>query len=178
MVVDVLSRRHTLLAMLEARLFSFEYIKDLYLVNDDFREAYDLCVNLVNESFYRHDGFLFKEKRLHVPKSSIRELLVKEVREDDLMSHFRELKTYDIFHELFYWPHKRRDLHHICDNGFFLVFLNSYQVTKANYSIVNPSKMLSNLRCKVLTLLDTARVALGRDKAEMISAETIQLGLS
>ncbi|RDX68117.1 hypothetical protein CR513_52936, partial [Mucuna pruriens] len=45
---------------------------NLYLMDDDFKEACELCVNLANESFYKDYRLLFKEKKLCVPKSSIR----------------------------------------------------------------------------------------------------------
>ncbi|RDX82927.1 hypothetical protein CR513_36224, partial [Mucuna pruriens] len=111
----MLSKRHVLLTMLEAKLLGFECIKELYLVGDDFKEVYELCANSANRDFYRHDGFLFKEKRLCVPKSFIRELLVKEAHESDLLGHFGENNTYYILQELFFWPHMKMDLHHICD---------------------------------------------------------------
>ena len=59
--------------------------------------------------------FLVKDKRLCVPKSSIREVLVKEAHEGGLMGHFGVQKTYDILHEHFYWPHMKSDVHSLCD---------------------------------------------------------------
>jgi len=38
--------------------------------------------------YFRHKDLLFKEKRLCVPKCSIRDLLVNEAHEDDLMVAF------------------------------------------------------------------------------------------
>ncbi|RDY13741.1 hypothetical protein CR513_01297, partial [Mucuna pruriens] len=85
-LVDALSRRHTLLAMLETKLMGFKSLKDLYMDDNDFK--YDHCVVLANGGFFRHEDFLFKEKKLYVPKSSIRELLVKEACEGGLMGPF------------------------------------------------------------------------------------------
>ncbi|RDY02634.1 grrA, partial [Mucuna pruriens] len=93
LVAHVLSRRHFLLAMLETKLLGFEHIKELYLENEYFKETYELCANATNRSFYRHDGFLFKDKSLCVSKSSIKELLMKETHEGGLMGHFGEYKT-------------------------------------------------------------------------------------
>ncbi|RDX71356.1 hypothetical protein CR513_49313, partial [Mucuna pruriens] len=59
----------------------FVSLKDLYVNDDDF-------------------SFLFKEKRLYVPKSLIRELLVKEAHEGGLMGHFGVQKT---------------NVHHMCE---------------------------------------------------------------
>ncbi|RDX97164.1 hypothetical protein CR513_20093, partial [Mucuna pruriens] len=55
------------------------------------------------------------DKRLHVLKSSIRGLLVNETHEGRLMGHFREHKTFEILSKHFYWPHMRRDMHHISE---------------------------------------------------------------
>ncbi|RDX84533.1 hypothetical protein CR513_34408, partial [Mucuna pruriens] len=85
----------------------------LYLVDDDFKKTYELCDNFANGGFLRHDALLFKEKRLCVSKSCIRELLVKEAYGDGLISHFGENKTYETLHYHFYWPHMKSDMHHI-----------------------------------------------------------------
>ncbi|RDX96857.1 Tf2-6, partial [Mucuna pruriens] len=95
--------RHTLLAMLETKLLGFESLKDLYGGgNNYFKKAYELCANSANGG-----------KRLCVPRSSIKELLVREAHEDGLMSDFGECKTYETFHAHFYWPYMRRDVHHM-----------------------------------------------------------------
>ncbi|RDX96487.1 Retrovirus-related Pol polyprotein from transposon 17.6, partial [Mucuna pruriens] len=89
-VDDALCRRYTLLAMLKTKMLGFESLKDLYMGDDDFKEAYELCANSANGGFFRHEGFLFKENRLCVLRSSIREFLVREVHEGGLMGHFGE----------------------------------------------------------------------------------------
>ncbi|RDY01437.1 Retrovirus-related Pol polyprotein, partial [Mucuna pruriens] len=38
---------------------------------------------------------------------------MNETHEGALMGHFREFKTFRILHEHFYWPHMKRDVHHI-----------------------------------------------------------------
>ncbi|RDY13394.1 Retrovirus-related Pol polyprotein, partial [Mucuna pruriens] len=88
-VANIVSRRHTLLAMLETKLLGFESFKNLYVTDANFREACDCCTILANGGFFRHEGFLFKERCLFMPKSSIQELLVKETREEGLMRHLR-----------------------------------------------------------------------------------------
>ncbi|RDX77568.1 Tf2-9, partial [Mucuna pruriens] len=95
-IADTLSRRHTLFAMLEIKLLGFESLKDLYVSGDDFKKAYNSSskmlyhANSVNRGFFRHEGFLFKKKRLCVPRSSIRELLVREAHKGGMMGHFGE----------------------------------------------------------------------------------------
>ncbi|RDX93392.1 hypothetical protein CR513_24358, partial [Mucuna pruriens] len=66
-------------------------LRILYVKDDEFKEAFELYANSVNGGFFRHEGFLFKEKRLCVSRI-IRELLVKEAYEGDLMGHFGYIK--------------------------------------------------------------------------------------
>ncbi|RDX75219.1 Retrovirus-related Pol polyprotein, partial [Mucuna pruriens] len=47
------------------------YIKELYVNVDDFGNVFALCVNSAYGGYFRHEGFLFMEKRLCVPKGSI-----------------------------------------------------------------------------------------------------------
>ncbi|RDX65670.1 hypothetical protein CR513_55655, partial [Mucuna pruriens] len=89
--------------MFETKFFGFKCIKELYLKDDDLKEINELCANSALE-----------EKRLCVPISSIRELLVKKANKDGLIGHFGELTTFGTMSEHFYWPHMRMDLHHIC----------------------------------------------------------------
>jgi hypothetical protein len=65
--------------------------------------------------FYRLDGYLFKENRLYVPLSSMRELLVREAHGGGLMGHFGVVKTLDVLHKHFYWPKMKKDVQRICD---------------------------------------------------------------
>ncbi|RDX71160.1 Retrovirus-related Pol polyprotein from transposon 17.6, partial [Mucuna pruriens] len=106
---DVLSRRHVSLAML----------KTSCLEDDDFKDTCELCVNSAKGGFFRHEGFLFKDKRFCIPRSSIRELLVRAAYEGGLMGHFGELNTFKTLNEHFYWPHMRRD---VLSNKRFIPF--------------------------------------------------------
>ena len=77
-VVDALSCRYVLLSTLDSRFLGFEHIKELYKDDNDFANVYNACKTLAFEKFYRLDRYLFKESRLCVPLSSMRELLVSE----------------------------------------------------------------------------------------------------
>ena len=77
-VADALSRRYVLLSTLDVRFLGFEHIKELYKDDSDFANVYNACETSAFEKFYRLDGYLFKESRLCVPLSSMRELLVRE----------------------------------------------------------------------------------------------------
>ena len=114
-VADALSRRYTLLASLDAKLLGFEYIKELYENDNDFGSVYHVYGNISFKKFYKHDDYLFKEKRLCVPDCSIRELLIREAYERGLMGHFGIAKTLDVLHDHFYWPNMKKDVAKICD---------------------------------------------------------------
>ena len=113
-VADALSRRYTLLSVLSSKLLGFEYIKNLYVGDVDFGNVYVACEQGAFNSFYRHEGYLFKGNKLCVPRCSMRELLVLESHCGGLMGHFGVSKTYDILFEHFYWPSMRKDVGKLC----------------------------------------------------------------
>ncbi|KAH9744213.1 Endonuclease [Citrus sinensis] len=109
-VADALSRRYALISTLNAKLLGFEYIKELYVNNHDFANVFNACEKVGFGKFYRHDGLLFRENKLCVPHSSLRELLVREAHGGGLMGHFGIAKTLDVLKEHFFWPHMKRDV--------------------------------------------------------------------
>ncbi|RDY09798.1 hypothetical protein CR513_05792, partial [Mucuna pruriens] len=112
-IVNVLSRRHTLIAILETKMLGHDCIRELYKKEIDFIEPFSMCIHAALHYYYRHDGFLFKGERLCVPISCIRQLLVKELHEGGLMGHFEEHKTFDVLNEHFFWSHMRKDVHNV-----------------------------------------------------------------
>ncbi|RDY11662.1 hypothetical protein CR513_03652, partial [Mucuna pruriens] len=56
-VADVLSQRHMLIAMMEAKLPGFKSHNDLYMDDNDFKEAYDHCDVSANEGFFKPEDF-------------------------------------------------------------------------------------------------------------------------
>jgi len=48
------------------------------------------------------EGFLFKENKLCIPKSPLRDLIIKEAHEGALVGHFGINKTLEILKEYFY----------------------------------------------------------------------------
>jgi hypothetical protein len=113
-VADALSRRYVLLTSMSAKLFGFEYVKDMYADDADFSDVYKACDKTAFGKFYKHDGYLFKESKLCVPSCSMRELLVREAHGGGLMGHFGIKKTLDILHEHFFWPKMKKDVNRIC----------------------------------------------------------------
>ncbi|XP_071933765.1 uncharacterized protein [Coffea arabica] len=109
-VADALSRRHSLLALLDAKLLGFKMVKELYTNDHDFGDTYVACVKAPHGKYFLHDGFLFHVDKLCVPNSSIRDLLIREAHSGGLMGHFGITKTLAMLQEHFYWPHMRRDV--------------------------------------------------------------------
>jgi hypothetical protein len=101
-VADALSRRYALISTLNAKLLGFEYVKELYVNDDDFASVFAACEKAAFGKFYRIDGYLFRENRLCVPNSSMHELLVREAHGGGLMGHFGVRKTLDVLHEHFF----------------------------------------------------------------------------
>ena len=82
-VADALSRMYVLLTSLDAKLIGFEYVKELYEHDFDFAQIFVACEKGAFKNFRRVDGYLFKENKLCVPQSSMRELLVREAHGED-----------------------------------------------------------------------------------------------
>ena len=101
-VANALSRRYVLLSSLSTKLLGFKYLKDLYATNPDFSSIFTATEHGAFNKFFRHDGFLFREKQLCVPVCSLRELLIRESNFGGLMGHFGVLKTFEVFFEHFY----------------------------------------------------------------------------
>ena len=60
----------------------------MYEHDFDFAQIFVTCENGTFKNFHRVDGYLFKENKLCVPQSSMRELLVREAHGRGLMGHF------------------------------------------------------------------------------------------
>ena len=101
-VADALSRRYTLISTLGSKFLGFEHLKELYVNDADFADIFKACEKGAFDKFYMHDGYLFRENRLCVPRSSMRELLVRESHGGGLMGHFGTVKTLDILKEHFF----------------------------------------------------------------------------
>ncbi|XP_056848903.1 uncharacterized protein LOC130499034 [Raphanus sativus] len=113
-VADALSRRHTLISTIEAKIMGFEYIKDSYLTDPDFQEVFRKTTKMAAGPFYQQDGFLFKEKKLCIPQGSMRELLVREAHGGGHMGHFGRDKTLSVLTDHFFWPNMRKDVKNLC----------------------------------------------------------------
>ncbi|KAH9752088.1 hypothetical protein KPL71_014557 [Citrus sinensis] len=76
-------------------MLAFEYVKELYANDSDFVDVFATRDKGSFGKFYEHDGYLFRENKLCVPNSSMRDLLVREAHSGGLMGHFEIVYGYN-----------------------------------------------------------------------------------
>ncbi|RDY05022.1 hypothetical protein CR513_11185, partial [Mucuna pruriens] len=91
-VAYALSRRYDLIAMFETKLLGLECLKELYESDNDFGEACAICVHLANGGFCSTMNFYLKKNKLCVPRSLIRNWLMKERHEGGLWLTLENLR--------------------------------------------------------------------------------------
>ena len=133
-VVDALSRRHALLSTIETK----------------FSEMCAACEKVSQNGYNMHNGYLFKDKRLCVPKCFIRDLLVRETHEGGLMGHFRVQKTLETLHEQFYWPRIKHDVHKFCEH---CTFCKKEKSKMMSHGLYTPCLYLNTLGLTFLWIL-------------------------
>ncbi|XP_066374965.1 uncharacterized protein [Miscanthus floridulus] len=71
-IADALSRRYTMLSQLDFKIFGLQTVKDQYVDDADFKDAFAHCIHGKPwGKFHIQDGFLFRANKLCVPASSI-----------------------------------------------------------------------------------------------------------
>ena len=101
--IDALSRRATLLLTLQIEITGFESLKDQYADDEDFSHLWAQCLQLDNTgNFHIQQGFLFKENQLCIPKTSLREFIIRDLHSSGLAAHTGSDKTITSVEEHFY----------------------------------------------------------------------------
>ena len=110
-VADALSRKAACLISIRADVLGFDHFKELYHQDRDFAEIWELCHSGQGKSgFHLHDDFLFRGNQLCIPKTSLREKLIREVHSSGLSGHFGRDKTLFMIQEKYYWPQLKKDV--------------------------------------------------------------------
>ena len=115
-VADVLSRKSILVKESQIQVLGFDFLKELYEKDLDFKEAFEACRNpiLLDRSkwldYFVQEVLLFKRNQLCIPNFSMRENLIKEKHSGGLGGHFGADKTYEQLNRFYFWPKMRAEV--------------------------------------------------------------------
>jgi hypothetical protein len=114
--IDALRRKCLILQEFHEKTLGFDILEDMYKDVSDFKDAYEACENPVLRDKIQwienliHDGLLFKGNQLCMPKSSMRENLLKEKHSGELGGHLGHEKIFVTLNSFYYWPGMRIDV--------------------------------------------------------------------
>ena len=112
-VADALSRRTMLLNCVSTEVVGFERLKEEYEFCPNFKKIYEsvkLGPSTEFSEYVLRDGYLFKENRLCVPKTSLKDFLIWKIHAGGLAGHFGCNKTILAVEDQFYWPSLKKNV--------------------------------------------------------------------
>lgn len=77
-------------------------LKQCYTDDTDFSVMFNKCHNHVVSDYYILKGFIFKGNQLCIPRTSVRDSLIKGFHEGGLAGHFGIEKTTSLVSECFH----------------------------------------------------------------------------
>ena len=73
---------------LSLEIAGFETLIELYADDDDFKKVWATCVvKQPCDDFHIHDGFLMKSGQLYLPRTSLREKVIRDLHGGGLAGH-------------------------------------------------------------------------------------------
>jgi hypothetical protein len=110
-IAGALSRRYTMLSLLDHNFSGLESIKELYATDFHFKYTYEnYREGRIWNKYVLHDGPLYHANKLCVPASYIRLLFLQEAYGGGLMALFGVKKTEDVLAAHFFWSKMRHDM--------------------------------------------------------------------
>ena len=102
-----------LLQTVSTEVIGFDRLKGEYETCPDFSEIFQALTqgpSSTHSDYTLQDGYLFKDNKLCIPRTSLREFLVWETHAGGLAGHFGKNKTILSVEDQFFWPSLKRDV--------------------------------------------------------------------
>jgi len=110
---NALSRRVMLLSMISVEINGFERLKEEYESCPEFEEIYMTLKdenNRVVNGYHLQEGYLFRDNKLYILKTSVREFLIWKIHVGGLSGHFGRNKSIEEVECQFFWSSLKRNV--------------------------------------------------------------------